>query len=146
MVGEAQIFDARFPLVYNTVFDISIFEQWCSAAEPDTTPAKQPLKSTDEIRQKLLDENITHIFVNWQEVLRYRMTYGYTDFVAPHRFTTLSAEGVFAAPPLLMGGGVELATMGEAEQADIRKWAPELIVKVEGKEYFLTSQLYTVRR
>lgn len=146
MVGEAQIFDARFPLVYNTVFDICIFEQWCSASEPDTPPAKQPLKPTDEIRQKLLDENITHIFVNWQEVLRYRMTYGYTDFVAPHRFTTLSAEGVFAGPPLLMGGGVELATMGEAEQADIRKWAPELIVKVEGKEYFLTSQLYTVRR
>ena len=146
MVGEAQIFDARFPLIYNTVFDISIFEQWCSAAEPDTPAAKQPLKPTDEIRQKLLDENITHIFVNWQEVLRYRMTYGYTEFVAPHRFASLSAEGVFAGPPLLMGGGVEVSGMGEAEQADIRKWAPELIVKVEGKEYFLTSQLYTVRR
>lgn len=146
MVGEAQIFDARFPLVYNTVFDISLFEQWCSAAEPGTPAAKQPLKPTAEIRQKLLDENITHIFVNWQEVLRYRMTYGYTEFVAPHRFVTLSAEGVFAGPPLLMGGGVELSKMGEAEQADIRRWAPELIVKIEGKEYFLTSQLYTVQK
>ncbi|MDA0588669.1 MAG: hypothetical protein O2820_12390 [Planctomycetota bacterium] len=146
MVGEAQIFDARFPLVYNTVFDISIFEQWCSAAEPDVSPAEQLMKPSGEIRQKLLDEGITHVYVNWQEVLRYRMTYGYSEFVAPHRLTTLLEEGVFVGNPLAITGVAELASMGQREQADIRKWAPELIAKFEGKEYFLSSQLYTVRR
>ncbi|MBC8290051.1 MAG: hypothetical protein H8E37_07015 [Planctomycetes bacterium] len=146
MVGEAQIFDARFPLIYNTVFDISIFEQWCSAAEPDTPPAEQPMKPAEELRQRLIDEGVTHVFVNWQEVLRYRMTYGYTEFVAPHRFVRLSQEGVFAGTPLSIGGVLEVSKMGEAEQADIRKWAPELIVKFEGKEYFVLSQLYTVRK
>lgn len=146
MVGEAQIFDARFPLVYNTVFDISLFEQWCSAAEPDTPPAMQPMKPAAEIHQKFLDENITHVFVNWQEILRYRMTYGYTEFVAPHRFVKLSQEGIFTGPPLSIGGVIDVSKMGKAEQADIRQWAPELIIAHEGNEYFVTSQLYTVSR
>jgi hypothetical protein len=146
MVGEAQIFDARFPLVYNTVFDISIFEQWCSAAEPDIPPADQPMKPSAEIRQKLIDEGITHVYVNWQEVLRYRMTYGYTEFVAPHRLTRLLEDGVFVGSPLAITGVAELASMGKPEQDDIRKWAPELIAKFEGNEYFVSSQLYTVRR
>jgi 4-amino-4-deoxy-L-arabinose transferase-like glycosyltransferase len=146
MVGEAQIFDARFPLVYNTVFDISIFEQWCSAAEPGVPPAEQPMKPPEQIRQKLIDERVTHVYVNWQEVLRYRMTYGYSEFVAPHRLATLLEEGVFIGSPLAITGLAELSQMGQREQADIRKWAPELIVPHEGKVYFLSSQLYTVRK
>lgn len=145
MVGEAQIFDARFPLIYNTVFDISIFEQWCSAAKPETAPADQPMKPPDEIRQKLLDENVTHIYVNWQEVLRYRMTYGYSEFVAPHRFQDLVGQGI-VYNPLVITGSVELNSMGEREQADIRQWAPELIRKTDGEEVFISSQLFTVRR
>src|SRR4029079_7715206 len=27
-VGDAEMFEARFPVVYNTVFDHSIFEEW----------------------------------------------------------------------------------------------------------------------
>jgi len=146
MVGEAQIFDAQFPLLYNTVFDISIFEAWCSADTPGVPPAEQPLKPADEIHRKLLEQGITHIYVNWQEVLRYRMTYGYSAFVAPHRFTALSRDGIFADSPLAITDPIDIASMSHQEQVDLRRWAPELIGTFEGREYFVPAQLYTVRR
>ncbi|MFP6765735.1 MAG: hypothetical protein VB858_19045, partial [Planctomycetaceae bacterium] len=133
-------------LVYNTVFDISIFEEWCSAGSPGILPADQALKPSAEIRQRFLDEGITHVYVNWQEVLRYRMTYGYSRFVAPHRFTTLTRDGTFVPDPLTVTDPADLKSMGEREQADIRRWAPELIGTFEGRDYFVTTQLYTVRR
>jgi hypothetical protein len=102
-VGEAQVFDARFQLVYNTVFDISLFELWCSAAERGVTSADQPMRSPDEIRTTLAEHGITHVLVNWEEILRYRTSYRYTDFVAPHRFDWLVEHGVLQPGRLLTG-------------------------------------------
>lgn len=109
-VGEAQVFDARFDHVYNTVFDESIFQQWTSAAVPDVPDAEQPLRPMDEIRRTFAEHGITHVFVNWLEVARYRApgSYGYTDFVTPARFDELVAGGVLREIPRDPSWGYQL--------------------------------------
>src|SRR5205085_5178337 len=63
-VGEAEIFPARFPCEYNTVFDRSLFEEWCG--EPGEVPAKdRPLRAPEAIRATFVQHGITHIYVNW---------------------------------------------------------------------------------
>lgn len=102
MVGEAEVFDVHCEVVYNTVFDENIFQQWTSALPGYTTPAaKQPLKRADEIAAVLQQNGITHILVNWSEVLRYRLTYGYTKYVYPERFVHLQDAGVISKPVTL---------------------------------------------
>ena len=93
-VGEAQVFDARFRTVYNTVFDYSIFEQLCAEETPGVPAGELPLRDTAEIRRRFREAGITHVFVNWQEIMRYRNTYGYTDFVTPARFAELQQRGI----------------------------------------------------
>ena len=34
LVGEANVFDARVPIAYNTVFDESLLERWCAKRIP----------------------------------------------------------------------------------------------------------------
>jgi hypothetical protein len=91
-VGEAQVFDARFPLVYNTVFDDAYLERWCRA---DTGGG---LRSRDEILRRLQAEGLTHVFVNWQEIERYRNSYGFPDFVSRETFDRLKTLGVLDEP------------------------------------------------
>lgn len=93
-VGEAQVFDARFPLVYNTVFDRSIFQDWFAEQRPGVAEKDLPLRTADEIRATLKENGITHVVVNWAEIERYRTTYGYTKFVTRDRFQTLQRMGV----------------------------------------------------
>ncbi|MDA0808373.1 MAG: hypothetical protein O2945_15905 [Planctomycetota bacterium] len=143
-VGEAQVFDARVPLVYNTVFDISIFEQWCSANEPGVPVAEQKMKSTEEIRQRLKSEGITHILVNWQEVLRYRTTYGISEFLAPWRFRHLQREGILHQNVTTLSGPRFMDSFSDSDRLEIEKWAPELIIQHEGKPAFMTSHLFLV--
>lgn len=144
-VGEAQVFDAQVPLVYNTVFDISIFEQWCSANEPGVAVADQNMKPTDEIRKRLRDEGITHILVNWQEILRYRMTYGISEFLAPWRFKHLHQEGLVRPVPLSVYRLIRpLGTFQDSERKEIEAWAPELITFGKSSPAFMTSQLFLV--
>ncbi|MCH7988838.1 MAG: hypothetical protein IID46_06755, partial [Planctomycetes bacterium] len=137
-VGEAQVFDARFPLVYNTVFDRSIFEEWCAL------PNSQELRDPDEILRKFHNEGITHVFVNWQEVLRYRSSYGYTDFVSPRQFLKLEVLGVLGRPVQM--GSSELSRLDESEQSEVKSWAPELIIIRNNRPFMITMQVYPVRR
>ena len=88
-VGEAQVFDLRRESVYNTVFDRSIFQEWFGQPIVGAPAAQWPLRDAREIRAKLRKEGITHVYVNWQEVNRYRKTYGYTKFVTRQRFDQL---------------------------------------------------------
>jgi hypothetical protein len=144
-VGEAQVFDARFPLVYNTVFDISIFEQWCSANEPGVSAADQKMKSSDEIRKRLKAEGITHILVNWQEVLRYRTTYGITEFLAPWRFEHLQREGILRREALAAYPQIRpMDTFRDSERKEIEAWAPELVTFGKSSPAFETAQLFRV--
>ena len=144
-VGEAQVFDARFPIVYNSVFDHSIFEQWFADPAPDVPHGERPLRDFDEIRQKLAAEGITHIYVNWQEILRYRApgSYGYTDFVTPGRFARLRELGIVGSP--LTHAGMEWEKLSEGDQKEVERWAPELKTSVNGEPALITFQVYPVR-
>ncbi len=145
-VGEAQVFDAKFDHVYNTVFDVSIFQEWLSAT-PELPDEEQTLRSTDEIRSTLREHGITHVFVNWQEILRYRApdSYGYTDFVTPQRFGELVDIGVLKEQPI----DPQLAwilweSVGPAQQKEITNWGPSLHRHMRGYEILVRYQLYTV--
>jgi hypothetical protein len=143
-VGEAQVFDVRVPLVYNTVFDISIFEQWCSASEPGVPAAEQKMKSAEEIRERFRSEGITHILVNWQEIIRYRTTYGMTEFLAPWRFEHLQREGILHRNATSLSGDRPMDSFRDEERKLIEEWAPDLVVRYKGEPAFLTSQLFLV--
>ena len=98
MVGEAEVFDATFRVVYNTVFDDSIFEEWTANSDD------AGLQTAEQIRGNLADHGVTHILVNWFEVLRYRMpgSYGYSEYVQPSRLEALVAMGVVTSPQVLL--------------------------------------------
>ncbi|MEX0979104.1 MAG: hypothetical protein WDZ48_09645 [Pirellulales bacterium] len=91
LVGDAQPFDLAVPLTYNTVFDDAIFEQLARKQTPE------------EVREALHRRGISHVYVAWGEIARYRSpgNYGITDFLQPRVFDELVAAGVLEAlPPL----------------------------------------------
>jgi hypothetical protein len=84
LVGQAQTFTMKHRVVYNTVFDRDTFESIDRGRSPE------------EVRAELRRRGITHIFVDWSEIARYRSpgNYGFTDYVTPERFDRLEREGV----------------------------------------------------
>ncbi len=130
-VGNAVVFAAEFPVVYNTVFDYSIFEQWFADPQPGLPPGEWPLRSADEIRQKLREEGITHVYVNWAEILRYRDrgSYGYTDFVMPARFAELQRIGILGPEWTIndQSGYGSWEQLSETNRAELRAWQPSLL-------------------
>jgi hypothetical protein len=88
LVGQAQTFHMNHPVVYNTVFDRDTFESIDRG------------KSPEEVRDELGRRGITHIYVDWSEVARYRSpgNYGFTEYVTPDRFDRLFREGVLSRP------------------------------------------------
>jgi hypothetical protein len=105
-VGDQEVFDARFPVIYNTVFNPSFFREWCAAptAPPGTSERDWPLRPAGEILAKLHAEGITHVYVDWEWIRRYREpgNYGFTDFVRPSQFDRLQKDGVLG-PPVSLG-------------------------------------------
>jgi hypothetical protein len=91
LVGDAQPFDLNVPVEYNTVFDDCVFE--LLARE----------KSADEIREALFDRGISHVYVAWGEVGRYRSpgNYGFTKFVDPALFEALVRAGALEELPAI---------------------------------------------
>jgi hypothetical protein len=71
LVGDAQPFDLEMPALYNTCFDDCIFEQLMNG------------RSRDERLAVLRKYRISHVFVHWAEIRRYRSpgNYGFTDYV-----------------------------------------------------------------
>jgi hypothetical protein len=84
LVGDATPYDLSVPVLYNTVFDSSIFEQIAG----DRSPA--------EVAAALAELRISYVYVDWSEVGRYRSpgNYGFTPFVQPGVFSELTAAGV----------------------------------------------------
>ena len=70
LVGEAQVFDFEVPILYNTCFDDCVLETLLKG------------RSREERRQILREQRISHIFVSWYELKRYRQpgNYGYSDY------------------------------------------------------------------
>jgi hypothetical protein len=70
LVGEAQVFDLEVPILYNTCFDDCVLETLLRD------------RSREERLRVLREQRISHIFVSWYELRRYREpgNYGYSDF------------------------------------------------------------------
>ncbi len=147
-VGEAKVFNAEFPVIYNTVFDEDIFQQWTAEANPEL-PAKQlKMKPAEAIKKKFQDEHIAFVYVNWSEVLRYRLpgSYGYTDYVTPLRFQKLVTEGVLRPPLENQYGYQKFESLSDNKKKEIEQWAPELIVERDGERYFVSAQIFPVAK
>jgi 4-amino-4-deoxy-L-arabinose transferase-like glycosyltransferase len=147
-VGEAAVLYARRPVVYNTVFDRSIFEEWFAGEPGASATGDRPLRPADEIRERLKAAGITHVYVNWQEVLRYRRTYGYTEFVTPRRFAELLEMGVFG-PPLTDGertAHTPWDALSADERREVLRWGPSLRTEYRDTAAFRKFQVFPVSK
>ena len=142
-VGEAALFHARFPDVYNTVFDRSLFEQWFFERS-DSVEAK--LRPVDDIRATLRQHGITHVLVNWSEILRYREpgSYGYTDVAHPSRFDELQMLGVLGAP-LPLPDHAALGTPSDSRRKQIEAWGPSLLTTIDDQHAYISVQVFPVK-
>lgn len=144
-VGEAQVFDARFPLLYNTVFDYSLFELIAAERQPGVPVERWPMRAPEQIRSDLLERRVALVLVNWQEILRYRTTYGYAEFVSPERFDQLQRAGVLRPvdlPPELTWAPLE----GTSPQvrAELAGWGRRLLRQYHGMPAYRRMQLFRV--
>ncbi|MBL8810536.1 MAG: hypothetical protein JNM43_10200 [Planctomycetaceae bacterium] len=121
-VGEAEVFDATFPLVYNTVFDDCLLEEWTRDSGDSAPPRKQKMRGALEIRDELQRRGITHVVVNWREILRYRSpgSYGYSEYVQPSRFLELVDNQVLESPTVLLH--TPFSSLSSTEQKTVREW------------------------
>lgn len=88
LVGQAAVFHLRHPIIYNTVFNLETIE----TLTRDRSPA--------QIRAELGRMGVTHVYVDWFEIERYRSpgNYGFTPYVTPELFTRLVDSGVLERP------------------------------------------------
>lgn len=87
-VGDAGIFDLRAPVLYNTVFD-------------DSPAAIFDHRDPREIAAELRRRGVSHVYVDWSEIARYRLPGNYggvPDVVTPGWFAGLVEQGVLGAP------------------------------------------------
>jgi hypothetical protein len=148
LVGEAEVFDGRFVPYYNTVFDRSLFQQWTGVDGEPLHDPDIPLRSEQEIRENLRRHGITHVFINWLEILRYREpgSYGFTDYVNPGRIKQLVDLGLLR--PVALDPGQRLArldALSPGKQSELNQWAPELQFVYSGDPVVLAYQLFEVR-
>jgi len=141
-VGEAALFDSRLPYAYSTVFDNNLLEEWTSEREPD---GHWKLLPTATILQKLHEEGITHVLVDWNEILRYRTTYGFTDFVTPERLQELVAAQVLR--PITLPESVALRNWEDVDgtwKQEIERRIPGLKTLVNGSPAMIQFQAFQV--
>jgi len=91
LVGQAAVFHLNRPIVYNTVFN----EETIETIAKGRTPA--------EVGEVLHRLGVTHVYVDWFEIERYRSpgNYGFTPFVTPALFSGLVEAGVLKPPSRL---------------------------------------------
>ncbi len=148
MVGEAEVFDSRFDPVYDTVFDRSHFQQWTGEGPASLHAPDIPLRDADEIRETFRRHGVTHVFVNWLEILRYREpgSYGYTEYVTPRRFKMLVDRGVLEEVRLSpLERSLPLEKLSPGKQSELQKWGPELQFVLGGEPRVVAYQLFAVR-
>ena len=88
IVGQAAVFHLEREVTYNTVFDPEIIELLASG------------KTDQEFSEALRTRNLTHIYVDWEQIKRHTQPggYGFTDFVTRSRFAGWVAAGVLDRP------------------------------------------------
>jgi hypothetical protein len=89
-VGDARVFDLEMPVLYNTVFDDSVFESIYNDQHGDA----------EKIHFELVRRRISHVYVHWSEIRRYRSpgNYGFPLRIKHRLFEELVAAGVFEPP------------------------------------------------
>ena len=110
LVGVASVFPLRHAIVYNTVFNDETIE----ALARNLTPS--------ELARELDGGGVTHIYVDWSEIARYRSpgNYGFTPFVTPKFFTDLVRAGA-VEPAEKLGPRQELYRVrGPAQESSAR--------------------------
>jgi hypothetical protein len=139
-VGEAAVFNADFPYAYNTVFDQNLFEAWTARTAGENTWELLP---PGEIRENLRTRGITHLFVNWNEILRYRTTYGFTDYVTPERLQSLVAMGILVPVPIPQELGLcRWEDVDSSWQQEVQRFAPQLKITADGTPAMIQFQCY----
>jgi hypothetical protein len=88
LVGQAAVFHINRPVVYNTVFNEETIETIARGRSPE------------QVREELRRLGVTHIYVDWFEIERYRSpgNYGFTPFVTLEIFDRLVDAGVLKSP------------------------------------------------
>jgi hypothetical protein len=144
-VGDAEMFEARFPVVYNTVFDKCIFEEWLALPE-EGAGARREFASLADINRKLADERITHVYVNWLEILRYRSrgNYGFTPFVTPERFEWLRRSQVLGKPWSIPEAWLPVEKFNEGWRDEATTWGQALLSQRGETLGFTTFQVFPV--
>ncbi len=121
VVGEAAVFEARTDVIYNTVFDLNLFQQICAnkvtgGPDPDAT-----LRPIADVRKRLADRNVRFIAVNWLEILRYRApgSYGFSDFVRPQTLEHLVQSGILKQVRVTQG---RWSALSDHDKQQITDW------------------------
>jgi hypothetical protein len=88
LVGQAAVFHVNRPVVYNTVFNEETIELLARGRKPE------------ELGEELKRRGITHVYVDWSEINRYRSpgNYGFTPFVTYEFFQGLVNAGLLDNP------------------------------------------------
>jgi hypothetical protein len=88
LVADAQPFDLTVPVLYNTCFDDCWFEGLMKG------------RSRRERLDALRRHAVTHVYVHWGELARYRSpgNYGYSDYVKPDVIGELVRQGILGKP------------------------------------------------
>lgn len=138
-VGEAATYHAQFPVLYNSVFDRCLLEEWCATSDGS-------LRSADEIRRHFHDQGVTHVYINWRWVATYREpgNYGFTDFVHPDRMRDLQVLRVFG-PELRLPEQLAFAPLKADQQQFLKTWAPGLIVRHDGIDTYRAAQVFRLQ-
>jgi hypothetical protein len=102
LVGQAAVFHLNRPIVYNTVFNEETIETLAKGRSPG------------EFHEELRKLGVTHVYVDWSEINRYRSpgNYGFTPFVTYEFFQNLVNAGVLE-PPVTWGPRQELYRVRE---------------------------------
>jgi len=140
LIGEAQVFEARRPVIYSTVFNHNVFEQLFAAEDG------QSMKPAAGLKQILKERGITHLLVNWNEVLRYRTTYGYTDFVTPEHVDEFERLGL-AVPeelPRTVPSAVPVEGQGASTKYQLSNWGRQLVRHGADGDWYPAYQLWRV--
>jgi hypothetical protein len=144
LVGDAETFDCRRDVISHSVFNRCLFEDWFAA-----TPAEdgtQSLKPAAEIRDELRTRGITHVYVNWLEILRYRTTYGYSEFATPSKFASLVEAGILKEHPLPIAAiAHDPAGLSPSQKSVADEWQPGFIQSTSGQRWYPAYQLFEVR-
>lgn len=93
LIGDAKAFDFQCPVIFSSCFDDTPFERLvCGDHAPE-------FDEPELIRRRFHELGITDIYVDWNEIARFRSpgNYGFPDFVQKEVFERLVHQGVLKA-------------------------------------------------